>query len=150
MKNSTDKIFVEYSTAYGNGVSEFIGATPEENQSYDVEFEIADDFVWGKNLTPSKKSTASIHFDLGKTYITAELIAIEDDDCGVLKIGNSISLVLIKKNHHNLPLFVGIVSKKFQFTQQTFKIKKATRIEQIYPLYAENTTVSFSEVEDQK
>jgi hypothetical protein len=111
MKNS-DKIFVEYSTPYGNGVSEFIGSTPEENQSYDVEFNIDDDLSWGENLTPSKKNAASIHFDLGKTYITAELIAIEDDDCGALKIGNSISLVSIKKNHHDLPLFVDIVSKK--------------------------------------
>lgn len=111
-KNSTDKIFVEYSTPYGDGVSEFIGSTPEENQSYDVELNIDDDFIWGENLTPSKKNAASIHFDLGKSYITAELIAIEDDDCGALKIGNSISLVSIKKNHHDLPLFVDIISKK--------------------------------------
>lgn len=112
MKKSADKIFVEYSTPYGNGVSEFIGSTPEENQSYDVEFNIDDDFLWGENLTPSKKNATSIHFDLGKTYITAELITIEDDDCGALKIGNSISLVSIKKNNHDLPLFVDIVSRK--------------------------------------
>jgi hypothetical protein len=111
IKHDPDEILVEYSTPYGGGISKFMGTPPKENQKYDVELNIDDDFFWGENLTLSKKNAPSILFNSGKTYITAELIAIEDDGGGVLKIGDSILLISIKNKNHVLPAFVDIISQ---------------------------------------
>lgn len=115
IKKSPNKTQIAYSTAYGNGVSIFIGPQPKKGQAYDVEFDINDNLLWRDNIVISKKRAPSIHHENGKTLITAELIAIEDDGCGVLKIGDSVSLVSIEKQHRPLPLFVDIISEDISF-----------------------------------
>ncbi|WP_440972867.1 hypothetical protein [Pseudomonas koreensis] len=112
IKSTANEILVEYSTPYGKGFSEFIGSPPKENQIYDVEINIDDNFIWGENLTPSKKNTPSISFDICHTYITTELIVIEEDGCGVLKMGESIILISLEQTKQRLPIFVDIIAKK--------------------------------------
>ena len=85
VKSTHNKILVEYSTPYGKGLSVCKDSPPKANKKLDVEINIDDEFIWGENLIPSTKNAPSISFNLGFTYITGELIAIEDDGCGVLK-----------------------------------------------------------------
>ncbi|NNA59427.1 hypothetical protein [Pseudomonas koreensis] len=112
IKSTANEILVEYSTPYGKGFSVFIGSPPKENQIYDVEINIDDNFIWGENLTPSKKNIPSISFDICHTYITAELIVTEEDGCGVLKMGESIILISLEQTKQRLPIFVDIIAKK--------------------------------------
>jgi len=112
VKRTNNKILVEYSTPYGKGLSVFTGSPPTANQTLDVEINIDDEFIWGENLTPSSKNTPSISFDLGFTYITGELIVIEDDGCGVFKIGDAIILISLEQKKHTLPIYVDIIAKE--------------------------------------
>lgn len=103
VKSTHDKILVEYSTPYEKGLSAFKGSPPKANQKLDVEINIDDEFIWGENLIPSTKNAPSISFDLGFTYITGELIAIEDDGCGILRIGDAIILISIEQKKLSCP-----------------------------------------------
>lgn len=111
IKYSSNETQIEYSTVYGTGITTFIGPQPEKDRAYDVELDINDNLFWGDNIVTSKKRAPSICPENGKTFITAELVAIEDDGCGVLKIGDSVLLVSIEKQHQPLPLFVDIISE---------------------------------------
>jgi hypothetical protein len=46
--------------------------------------------------------------------MSAELIAIEEDGCGVLRMGDSIMLISIEKEYqkHDLPMFIDLISNK--------------------------------------
>ena len=58
IRNSANETQIEYSSAYGTGVSTFIGPPPKKDQVLDVEIDINDNFSWGKNLATSKKKSA--------------------------------------------------------------------------------------------
>ncbi|MCU0122214.1 hypothetical protein N8H74_28505 [Pseudomonas sp. B2M1-30] len=113
IKNLSNRAHVEFSTPYGNGFSNFIGSQPKENQSYDIEIDINDDFYWNKNIFVSDKKTPSIEFKGDALYITAELINIAEDGCAALKLGNSLLLISISDEHRDkkLPFFVDITAK---------------------------------------
>ncbi len=115
IRNSANETQIEYSSAYGTGVSTFIGPPPKKDQVLDVEIDINDNFSWGKNLATSKKKAPSIYYKNGKTFITAELLTIEDDDCGVLKIGDCIALISVEKQNQTFPLFVDMISTDISF-----------------------------------
>ncbi|WP_131671247.1 hypothetical protein [Pseudomonas parakoreensis] len=112
VKSTHNKILVEYSTPYGKGLSVCKDSPPKANKKLDIEINIDDEFIWGENLIPSTKNAPSISFNLGFTYITGELIAIEDDGCGVLKIGDAIILISIEQKKIILPIFVDIIAKE--------------------------------------
>jgi len=103
VKSTHDKILVEYSTPYEKGLSVFKGSPPKANQKLDVEINIDDELIWGENLTASKKNALSISFNLGFTYITGELVTIEDDGCGALRIGDAIILISIEQKKLSCP-----------------------------------------------
>ncbi|MBN6774825.1 hypothetical protein JRG42_12830 [Pseudomonas granadensis] len=115
IRNSANETQIEYSSDYGTGVSKFIGPPPKKDQALDVEIDINDNFYWGKNLATSKKKAPSIYYNNGKTFITAELLTIEDDGCGVLKIGDCIALISVEKRNQTFPLFVDMISTDFSF-----------------------------------
>ncbi|MCP1475608.1 hypothetical protein ABIA54_000298 [Pseudomonas sp. EB276 TE3739] len=106
--------FVEYSTPYGNGKAVFIGPHPKINSKYDVEINIDDDFFWGRNLTQAQQCAPSIKYHSDQTLMSVELIAIEEDGCGVLRMGDSIMLISIEKEYqkHDLPMFIDLISNK--------------------------------------
>ncbi|SDT48196.1 hypothetical protein SAMN05216496_4829 [Pseudomonas sp. Z003-0.4C(8344-21)] len=115
IRNSANETQIEYSSAYGTGVSTFIGPPPKKDQALDVEIDINDNFSWGKNLTISQKKAPSIYYKNGETFITAELLTIEDDGCGVLKIGDCIALISVEKQNQTFPLFVDMISTDISF-----------------------------------
>ena len=104
--------YVDFSTLYGTGRSLFSSSTLEENQTYDVEINLDDDFIWNKNIIPSANCTPSIHFYSGKLFITAELVSNEEDDCSALRLGDSIILISSNKTGRPLPVFVDIVAQE--------------------------------------
>lgn len=104
--------YVEFSTLYGIGRSFFSSSILEENQTYAVEIDLDDDFIWNKNIIPSADCTPSIHFDSGKLCITAELISNEEDGCSALRLGDSIILISSNKIDRPLPVFVDIVAQE--------------------------------------
>jgi len=102
---------VEFSTTYGVGRSLFSSAEIQENQTYDVEIDIDDDFIWSENITLSSDCAPSIHFNSGGLHITAELISNEEDGCGALKLGDAIILISLNKTNQSLPVFVDILAQ---------------------------------------
>ncbi|RON42582.1 hypothetical protein BK666_22850 [Pseudomonas frederiksbergensis] len=102
--------YVEFSSPYGIGLSFFVGSDLQENQTHDIELSIDDNFVWGDNIKLSDKTSPSIGYLSKELSITAEIIAIEDDDCSALRIGSSITLISVDKKNHPLPFFVDLTA----------------------------------------
>ncbi|WP_139834263.1 MULTISPECIES: hypothetical protein [unclassified Pseudomonas] len=109
-----DIAHVEFSTSYGEGLSNFIGPKPVENQAHDVEIDIEDEFTWNVNIFFSDKQSPSIYSSAEFLHITGELMDITADGCGVLRIGNSLALISLNPIHieKTTPFFVEIKAKK--------------------------------------
>ncbi|WP_064595262.1 hypothetical protein [Pseudomonas sp. DR 5-09] len=117
IKILTESIYIEFSSPYGKGFSNLIAPEAKENQSYDIEMDIGDEFSWNKNIMTSEETTPSIRSKPDATYITAELTSITDDGCGVLKLGNSVIFLSLEGHNQNLmlPTFIELSTNDLSF-----------------------------------
>lgn len=83
-----EKSYVNYETSAGRGVATWIGPTPKIGEYIDVEFDLNDIFCWKHNITRPPQHEEKIEIIDSITYITAELILGNDDNCAALRIGS--------------------------------------------------------------
>jgi hypothetical protein len=112
IESSPSGALVEFSTAFGNGLSYFQSFEPQENHFYDVELDIDDEFKWNENLKISKETAPSISFNSDNLQITAELIAFEEGGCGAINIDDSITLISLDKVESTLPVFIELTATR--------------------------------------
>lgn len=110
-QSDSENSIVEFSTSVGNGLAHWRGQPTIKGQTHDVEVDIEDDFFWGKNITPSTKSSASIDSRKGDIYVTAKLISSEDDGLAIVKIENSIVMLSTNKKIDILPEYVDFITE---------------------------------------
>ena len=103
-----DKTYVNYETPAGCGVAAWIGPTPKVGEHIDVEFDLNDIFCWKNNITQSPQHEEKIEIIDSITYITAELILGNDDNCAALRIGSSIILIDLKEKPDHAPKYVNL------------------------------------------
>jgi hypothetical protein len=117
IKTLTDSIYIEFSSPYGKGFSNLKVLEANENQSYDIEMDIGDDFSWNKNIIISEEPTPSIRSKPDATYITGELTSITEDGCGALKLGNSVMFLSLEGDNQNLmlPTFIELSTNDLSF-----------------------------------
>lgn len=110
IQSDTENSFVEFSTFIGNGLAYWRSRATTKGQTHDVEVDIDDDFSWGKNISPSAKSSASIENRKGTTYITAKLISSEEDGLVTVTLESSIVMLSTDKKIDPAPDYVDLIA----------------------------------------
>ncbi|WP_421574957.1 hypothetical protein [Stenotrophomonas maltophilia] len=100
---------VEFSSAYGNGISFLCGSEWEEGGECDVELEINDELTWGVNIASSPESKPSIFSTSNAMHLTAELVACGRES-GFLRLGETVVLISADLCVDKVPMFVDIIS----------------------------------------
>lgn len=100
---------VEFSSAYGKGISFLCGSEREEGDECDVELEINDELTWGVNIASSPESKPSIFSTSNAMHLTAELVACGREG-GILKLGEAVILISTDLRVDKVSTFVEIIS----------------------------------------
>lgn len=100
---------VEFSSAYGNGISFLCGSEWEGGDECDVELEINDELTWGVNIARSPESKPSIFSTSNAMHLTVELVACGRES-GILRLGETVVLISADLCVDNVPMSVGIIS----------------------------------------
>lgn len=91
--STADTLLVSFRSSIGSGTASWLGVPPNIGDDQDVELDLDEIFSWGVNVMPSFDTTSQITHVNGTYQITAELIEVTDEDCAVLKLGDSILLI---------------------------------------------------------
>ncbi|WP_291562649.1 MULTISPECIES: hypothetical protein [unclassified Clostridium] len=77
-------------------IAEWNGDEPEENENYDVEMDIEDDFIWDTNIVLSCEKSSVIIQNDEEIKIVAKLDYNSEDNLATLKIYDSVVLIDIE------------------------------------------------------
>lgn len=98
--SSTEDIIINFTSEYGDAEA-FWGTRPlpKANIEYDVEFDITDELVWGKDVKPSNDKKFSITMKQDDLYITGVLEKVYKSGLADFRLGkNLIQIELLGKN----------------------------------------------------
>ncbi|NMZ02172.1 hypothetical protein HBO04_18795 [Pseudomonas proteolytica] len=107
-----DNPYVNYEASAGCGVAAWIGPMPKIGEHIDVEFDLNDIFCWEDNITQSPHLEEKIEIIDSTTYITAELLLGNDDNCAALRFGTSTILIDLKEKPDRIPKYVNLKTTK--------------------------------------
>jgi hypothetical protein len=97
---SSEDIIINFTSEFG-GAEAFWGTRPlpKANTEYDVEFDITDELVWGKDVKPSSDKKFSIIMKQDDIYITGILEKVYKSGLADFRLGkNLIQIELLGKN----------------------------------------------------
>lgn len=94
--NDGNETLVDFSSNYGNSTSIWVGENPTPGRLYDVELEIDDDLVWGKNISTTTKGRTSIALEDGMFVVVGSVISLEEDGCLSIVVGDSVILLEVE------------------------------------------------------
>lgn len=97
---STEDIIINFTSEYGDAEA-FWGTRPipKTNAEYDVEFDITDELVWGKDVKSSNYKKFSITMKQDDIYITGIIEKVYKDGMADFRLGkNLIQIELLGKN----------------------------------------------------
>jgi len=109
-----DVLEVSFHSLVGNGIALWVGTCPEIGKECEVEVSLDDIFCWGKNIKPSSKNVDQIYSAAGRTYVTAELISM-DDEHAAIRINGSIALIELNKAPKQKPAHVHLTTAAIYF-----------------------------------
>lgn len=98
--SSTEDIIINFTSEYGDAEA-FWGTKPlpKANAEYDVEFDITDELVWGKDVKLSNDKKFSIVMKQDDLYITGILEKVYKSGLADFRLGkNLIQIELLGKN----------------------------------------------------
>ena len=96
-RNDGDKTYVEFSSKYGRSSAVWVAEEPSLGTSYDVEFEIDDDLVWGETISTTTRDASTIDFTGGLCVIVGRVISLEKDGCLAIALGDNVILLDVEQ-----------------------------------------------------
>jgi hypothetical protein len=103
---------VVFSSHYGKCIALWEGLAPNRNSYYDVELEIPEILVWGKDIKKAKVTSYNIMSKNGISYFVGKLESADEDGCSVVRIGDSIVLLETEGIPLEIGAYVSFNSKK--------------------------------------
>lgn len=100
------KISVSFSTRCGAANAIWNGCAPNVGVEYDVELEVGDEFLWGKNASLSLENTSSLKAIEGSFNLTAKLVSVDSNGNAVVDVSGSILLLELAGYRGSVPVFV--------------------------------------------
>jgi hypothetical protein len=97
---SSEDVIINFTSEFG-GAEAFWGTRPlpKANSEHDVEFDITDELVWGKDVKPSTDKKFSIIMKQDDLYITGILERVYKNGLADFRLGkNLIQIELLGKN----------------------------------------------------
>ncbi len=91
-KYGNEETLITFSSPYGSAHGFWMERDPEINKSCDVEFDIPQTLVWGKDIKEAEFEECKIWHENDSIYIRAMLHAFEDN-CLTIRFGESLILV---------------------------------------------------------
>lgn len=85
-----DEMRVVCTTPYGKATVQWKSEVPTVNFSFDIELEIEEDLIWGKNILSSKDGEFVFEDKNGILSICGIFESIDDDGYGILRMGDGI------------------------------------------------------------
>ncbi|MHC8363712.1 hypothetical protein ACYZUA_26210 [Pseudomonas sp. LS2P72] len=87
------EVLVGFSTNVGAATAVWRAAPPKAGEQYDVELEVDDEFVWGKNACSSPNNAHSIGVMDGIVTMTGALISNDMEGGAIVDVGGSIVFI---------------------------------------------------------
>ncbi len=102
INKDTEDIIVGFSMEFGSGTAVWNGnRIAEKDKEYDVQYDITDSLVWGKDVVLSEEKKFNISGTEEEVFITGILERIYSDGLVDLRFGDSI--IQIEMEGNNLP-----------------------------------------------
>lgn len=92
VKKHNGVIVVQFSTVIGSAFAIWEGAVPRVGESYDVELEINEQFVWGENAVISD-GPLFLEVRGGSILLRACLMSIDEYGVGMIDIGGTKTMI---------------------------------------------------------
>lgn len=93
LENLLDKYRILVQVDNNEFIAEWDGDKPRENENYDVEIDIDDEFIWGTNIVSSDEKFSSIIQNDEGIKIIAKLDYNSEDNLATLKVYDSVVLI---------------------------------------------------------
>jgi hypothetical protein len=93
LENLLDKYKILVQVDNNEFIAEWGGDKPEENENYDVEIDIDDEFIWGTNIVFSDEKSSSIIQNDEGVKIIAKLDYNSEDNLATLKVYDSVVII---------------------------------------------------------
>lgn len=104
-------LFVDFVSPLGGGTSvAWAGPEPKEKESYEIEMDIDDDFIWGESAWESDEAPHIISLNNNILSISAELLQYDHDGCAAISLDGSIILIDISGVPHPYPRSIKLES----------------------------------------
>ncbi len=87
---------IEFETSFGGGIGIWIGSIPEIGMESEVEFEIDEEFVWGKDIELTNIGRMQMARQGSGVRLVGEIISYEEDDCLSVQLGESVILLEVE------------------------------------------------------
>lgn len=110
--NQTTPIKVEFSTKFGAAIGYWCTDTPCEGKVYFVELEVDGVLVWGEDLVEHDKDECLIGMTGDKPFIIGKLESVEVDGYTVIRLEESILILLTKGDAMPIGSYVKVVIDK--------------------------------------
>ena len=96
VETSKEVAIVEFSCAYGKGKGVWEGDIAVEGRSYDVELEIDDELVWGRDVDTMPKAEPFIRMAGDSNVLGGRIETIDKDDIVAFRFGEAIVMLECK------------------------------------------------------
>jgi hypothetical protein len=103
-----DMSVVSFSTDFGDAVALWNGSIPQPDTIHHVEVEISDTLIWDKNIEQVQKNMCSLGMETGEFFLVGRLESADDEGYSVIRIGDSVVVVIAKGSRPPLGAFVRI------------------------------------------
>ncbi|MEJ5061934.1 MULTISPECIES: hypothetical protein [unclassified Pseudomonas] len=101
-----------FSTDFGGAIASWKGSPPKIGARYDVELDIDEIFVWGRNANPASGDVCSIGLVEGSIILTGNVISVGTDGVAAINVGGSVILLEIIQFSGAVPVFVDLKAEK--------------------------------------
>ena len=110
-KYDEDDILVAFSSPYGSAHGFWMEQNPKIDKSYDVEFDIPQTLVWGKDIKEAESDDYKIWVENDNVYIYAQFDSFEED-CLTIRFGEDIMLIDTEGDPNMTSKFLAICVSK--------------------------------------
>ncbi|MBV6821384.1 hypothetical protein [Pseudomonas sp. PD9R] len=106
------EIKVAFSTDCGAAIAVWNANPPKTGENYNIEFDINEEFYWGKNACLSLENIASLAVSGDRISLTGTLITIDKNGAAVIEICGSIVLIELYNYTEELPAIINLTFEK--------------------------------------
>jgi hypothetical protein len=105
VRKTDNEVHVIFSTAIGTGAAIWKAAPPETGEEQEVELEINDEFVYGRNAKGARE-LYSLSMEKNTINLNAQLVSIEEDGIAVIDIKGTKVMIDLIGCPSNPPAFI--------------------------------------------